>query len=107
MKDGFFRIAAATPVIRVADCQHNGSAVIDLMREAEQQQVGVVVFPELCLTGYTCGDLFRDSTLIAGAEAALSRVLRETRDMRIIAVIGVPVALNAELYNTAAVVHQG
>ena len=107
MKDGFFRIAAATPVIRVADCQHNGSAVIDLMREAEQQQVGVVVFPELCLTGYTCGDLFRDSTLIAGAEAALSRILRETRDLRIIAVIGVPVALNAELYNTAAVVHQG
>lgn len=107
MKDGFFRIAAATPVIRIADCQHNSTAIIELMRQAEQQKVGVVVFPELCITGYTCGDLFRDSTLIEGAQEALTRILKETRDMKTIAVIGVPVALNAELYNTAAVIHQG
>lgn len=107
MKDGFFRIAAATPVIRVADCQHNAAAIIALMREAEQRQVGTVVFPELCLTGYTCGDLFRDSTLIAGAQTALEQILRETRDLQVIAVIGVPVAVNAELYNTAAVIQQG
>lgn len=107
MKDGFFRIAAATPVIRIADCQHNSTAIIELMRQAEQQKVGVVVFPELCITGYTCGDLFRDSTLIEGAQEALTRILKETRDMQTIAVIGVPVALNAELYNTAAVIHQG
>lgn len=107
MKDGFFRIASATPVIRVADCRHNAAAVIELMQEAEQRQVGAVVFPELCLTGYTCGDLFRDSTLIRGAEAALEQILRETRELRVIAVIGVPVALHAELYNTAAVIQQG
>lgn len=107
MKDGFFRIAAATPVIRIADCQHNSTAIIELIHQAEQQKVGVVVFPELCITGYTCGDLFRDSTLIEGAQEALTRILKETRNMQIIAVVGVPVALNAELYNTAAVIHQG
>lgn len=107
MKDGFFRTAAATPVIRIADCQHNSTAIIELIRQAEQQKVGVVVFPELCITGYTCGDLFRDSTLIEGAQEALTRILKETRNMQVIAVIGVPVALNAELYNTAAVIQQG
>lgn len=107
MRDGFFRIGAATPVIRVGDCHHNASAVIALMEEAEQQKVGTVVFPELCLTGYTCGDLFRDSTLLQGAEAALLQILEHTRNMDVIAIIGVPVAVDAELYNTAAVIRRG
>lgn len=107
MKDGFFRIAAATPVIRVADCEHNGAAILGLMEQAAQQQVGAVVFPELCVTGYTCGDLFRDSTLIQGAEATLANLLDKTKEMDLIAVIGIPVAVNAELYNTAAVIYKG
>lgn len=107
MRDGFFRIAAATPVIRVADCRFNAASVIALLKEAEQKQVGAVVFPELCLTGYTCGDLFRDSTLLQGAEAALLEVLEQTRSMDVIAVIGVPVAVDAELYNAAAVIFHG
>lgn len=107
MRDGFFRIAAATPVIRVADCRFNAASVIALLKEAEQKQVGAVVFPELCLTGYTCGDLFRDSTLLQGAEAALLEVLEQTRSMNVIAVIGLPVAVNAELYNSAAVIFHG
>ena len=107
MRDGFFRIAAATPSIRVADCDHNAEAVASLMREAAQKQVGAVVFPELCLTGYTCGDLFRDSTLIGGAELALQRLLTETAPLDVIALVGLPVAVGAELYNAAALILHG
>ncbi|HBN82203.1 MAG TPA: NAD(+) synthase, partial [Ruminococcaceae bacterium] len=107
MRDGFFRIAAATPSIRVADCDHNAEAVVSLMREAAQKQVGAVVFPELCLTGYTCGDLFRDSTLIGGAELALQRLLTETAPLDVIALVGLPVAVGAELYNAAALILHG
>ncbi|HBC26304.1 MAG TPA: NAD(+) synthase, partial [Ruminococcaceae bacterium] len=107
MRDGFFRIAAATPSIRVADCDHNAEAVASLMREAVQKQVGAVVFPELCLTGYTCGDLFRDSTLIGGAELALQRLLTKTAPLDVIALVGLPVAVGAELYNAAALILHG
>ena len=58
MRDGFIKVAAATPKIQVADPAHNAQAVITLLREAEEQGVRVMAFPELCLTGYTCGDLF-------------------------------------------------
>ena len=71
MTDGFFRVAAATPKIRVADCEYNASAIFAQMKECEERRIGAVAFPELCLTGYTCGDLFRGSTLLAGAEKAL------------------------------------
>ena len=66
MTDGFFRVAAATPEIRVADCEFNRNSVAQLMRECAARGVGAVAFPELCLTGYTCGDLFRDRTLLSG-----------------------------------------
>ena len=68
MNDGFFRAAAATPAIRVADCRHNAEAVAKLMEEAAARGVQAVVFPELCLTGYTCGDLFLQKPLRDAAE---------------------------------------
>ena len=107
MNDGFFRVAAATPSIRVADCQSNQFAILDLMRRCVQRGVGAVVFPELCLTGYTCGDLFRDRTLISSAEKALSEILEQTRDLNLLAVIGLPVPVGADLYNAAAVICRG
>ena len=66
MKDGFLKVAAATPAIRVADCPYNAEKVRDLAREAADKGVEVIVFPELCLTGYTCGDLFGKKSLLLG-----------------------------------------
>ena len=107
MKDGFFRIAAATPKIKVADCEYNMNSVLALMRECETRGVGAAAFPELCLTGYTCGDLFRGRTLIAGAERALGALLERTAGMDLLALVGLPVACGAELYNCAAVFCRG
>ncbi len=107
MNDGFFRTAAATPSIKVADCEYNKESILHLMRQAEKNSVGAVVFPELCLTGYTCGDLYRDRTLITAAEKALSEILEETKNMNLIAVIGIPVSAGADLYNAAAVICRG
>ena len=107
MNDGFFKVAAATPSIKVADCEYNKDAILDLMRKAEKQGVGAVVFPELCITGYTCGDLFRDRTLITAAQDALSDILKQTKSLHLLAVIGLPVPVGANLYNAAAVICRG
>lgn len=107
MKDGFFRIAAATPAVKVADCRHNQASIAAIIHSAADEQVGVIVFPELCLTGYTCGDLFRDSTLITAAEQALTELAAETATLDILAVVGVPVVVDADLYNCGAVLYHG
>lgn len=107
MKDGFIKVAAATPQIRVADCDHNATQIIALMREAAALGVKVMVFPELCITGYTCGDLFLQPTLIKGAEAALGRILEETKRLDVLAAIGMPVWHDRKLYNCAVVIHKG
>lgn len=107
MNDGFLKVAAATPSIKVADCGYNANAIAELMAQAEKRGVGAVVFPELCLTGYTCGDLFRDRTLIHAAQDALAYVLEQSRSLNLVAVVGLPVAVGADLYNAAAVICRG
>ncbi len=72
MRDGFIKVAAGTPKIRVADCRYNAEQIFTLMREADKQGVKVLCLPELCLTGYTCGDLFLQDTLLRGAEEGLA-----------------------------------
>ena len=76
MRDGFVKVAAGTPKIRVADCDYNAGQIIALVREAVAQGVKVLALPELCVTGYTCGDLFLQPTLLDGAERALARAYR-------------------------------
>ena len=66
MRDGFIKVAAGTPKIRVADCRYNAEQIFTMMREADKQGVKVLCLPELCLTGYTCGDLFLQDTLLCG-----------------------------------------
>ncbi|HCM24763.1 MAG TPA: NAD(+) synthase [Ruminococcaceae bacterium] len=105
--DGFFRVAAVTPVIRVADCKTNGQAVLELVRKCVEENVGAALFPELCLTGYTCGDLFHDRTLLKGAEEELEWLLKETAGLSLVFIVGVPVSLGASLYNCAAVCCEG
>ena len=107
MNDGFFRVAAASPKIKVADCAYNRESVRELMEQCARRGVGLAVFPELCLTGYTCGDLFRDSTLIRGAGQALKKLMAETSSLDLLAMVGLPVAWRGDLYNCAAVFVRG
>ena len=71
MKDGFLRVAAVTPDIKVADCDHNADEIIKYAKEAARNDASVIVFPELCITGSTCGDLFLQKTLLDGAKKAV------------------------------------
>ena len=107
MKDGFVRIAAATPALRVADCAYNAEQTISLARRAADEGAVVVVFPELGLTGYTCGDLFLSQTLLEGAESALDHILEETAALNAVLLVGLPVRCGAALYNCAAVMMGG
>ena len=107
MRDGFIKAAAGTPRIRVADCRYNAEQIFTLMREAAKQGVRVLALPELCITGYTCGDLFLQDTLLKGAEDALSTVLEATKNLDMITALGLPVRWGGRLYNCAAVIHRG
>ena len=107
MRDGFIKVAAGTPHIRVADCRYNAESCFTLMREAYRQGVRVLALPELCLTGYTCGDLFLQPTLLRGAEEALATVLEATKSLDMVTALGLPVCFENKTYNCAAVIHQG
>lgn len=107
MKYGFVKVAAATPKIRVADCEFNASQIIAQIKEAESKESSLIVFPELCVTGYTCSDLFLQSTLLKTAKRAVKRIISETADLNIISIIGVPVALRQSLFNCAVVIYKG
>ena len=107
MVKGFLRVAAATPDIRVADCDFNRESIEKLMREAHSQGVSLLVFPELCLTGYTCSDLFLQETLLENAKQALVRLAEISKGMDMLTVLGLPLTVCGVLYNVAAVVHDG
>ena len=107
MRDGFVKVAAGTPAVRVADCRYNAEQIFTLMREADRRGARVLALPELCLTGYTCGDLFLQRTLLRGAEEGLATVLQATRSLDLVAAVGLPVKCNNKLYNCAAIIHKG
>ena len=107
MRDGFVKVACATPDIRVADVAYNADNIIRTIKQAANIGIKLIVFPELCITGYTCGDLFLQRSLIEGADAQLLRIARETAKCDICAVVGLPYALDQKLYNVAAVVNSG
>ena len=107
MRDGFIRVAAATPALRVADCNYNAGKTIDLMREAERQGVSLVVFPELGLSGYTCQDLFLQPVLLQGALEALETIVSASEEMEVVAVVGLPLRWQGKLYNCAVAVQGG
>ncbi len=105
---GFVRVAAAVPCLRVADCAFNAERILALLNRAEEQQVAVLVFPELGLTGYTCGDLFQQPTLQRAALRALFDVVEKgQRVFSGLAVVGLPVVVDDLLFNCAAVVQNG
>ena len=107
MDFGFLKIAAATPGVKAGDCSHNIARIAGLIREADRQGVSVAAFPELCITGYTCGDLFGQPFLIEQAERALARLLADTASCRTVCIAGMPLAVDNRLYNTAVVFGSG
>lgn len=107
MKYGFVRVAAASPEIRVADCSFNSKKIIELINEASKNSVEFIVFPELCITGYTCGDLFMKDTLLRGAKIALLEIAKATLGSTLISVVGLPFIVNGRYYNCAAVLQNG
>ena len=107
MRDGFICVAAGTPAIRVADCRYNAEQIFIQMREAENQGVKVLVLPELCLTGYTCGDLFLHDTLLSGAMEGLRTILEATRNLEVLTALGMPLRAGGKLFNCAVVIQKG
>ncbi len=107
MQDGFVKIAAATPALRVADCAYNASEIVRLAKQAADKGARLIVFPELCLTGYTCGDLFLQQTLLDGALEALRTVRDATAALNAAVVVGLPLVHQCKLYNVAAVLCRG
>jgi len=106
-RHGFARVAVATPVVRVGDPQYNLEATLALMREAAREKAVLAVFPELGLSAYTCDDLFHQQALIDASEEALRRLLTQTKNLPLAALVGLPVALDGLLYNCAALVYRG
>lgn len=107
MKDGFIKIAVATPDIKVADCGFNARNIIKLMNEANRKGVKILCFPELCITAYTCGDLFLQESLQEGALKALSDILKASEKMNMAVALGSPIKVNNKLYNTAILIFEG
>lgn len=107
MKDGFISVACGTPKLRLADCNYNAEQTFTLMRQAERAGVKVLVLPELGLTGYTCGDLFYQNTLLSAAEEALATILKATQNLEVVTAVGLPVRVNNKLYNCAAIIQRG
>ena len=107
MKDGFIRVASATPKIKVADCQYNTAAIIEMIGEAYEKKTKIIVFPELCITGYTCNDLFFQNTLLDGAIEGLSQILDASKGKEMLIFVGLPYMHLGKLYNVAAVVRNG
>ena len=107
MKYGFIKVAAGVPQIRVADPAYNVGELITLTERAAKLDARVLVFPELCLTGCTAGDLFLSDTLLSSAEDALKQYLSATAKLDMIAIVGLPLCRNNKTYNVAAVCHMG
>ena len=107
MNYGFVKVAAAVPLVQVADCFYNIEKIEGLMRQASEKGVQIIAFPELSVTGYTCLDLFAQQTLLDGAEEALLQLVSNTADLDILTIVGVPLRTENRLINAAIVFQKG
>jgi len=107
VRQGFVKAAAVTPKIKVADTKYNAELILDMMKESARQGAKIVVFPELCLTGYTCQDLFLQERLLQGAKDALMKLVKESASLDAIFFVGLPFEILGKLYNVTAVFSHG
>ena len=107
MKDGFIRIAAASIPVHVADPRANAEEILHAMRSAEEARANLLLLPELCVTGYTCGDLFGLDTLLDGAHEALSHIVAASRDFYAVTIVSLPLRVGAALFNCAVPILRG
>ena len=107
MNHGFVRVCAATPKIQVADPEFNGNEILKLMEEGRDHHAFLMVFPELCLTGYTCNDLFWHAPLLEKAKETLKKLVDASADFPMLLFVGLPWEYQGKLYNVTAAVCQG
>lgn len=107
MKDGFIKIACATPDLKVADCDYNADKIIEMIITACSKNVKIICFPELSVTGYTCGDLFLQNVLLSSAKKNLLKIADKTKSLEIISIVGAPLKSDNKLYNCAVVIYKG
>lgn len=107
MKHGFIKVAAVSPQVRVADVAYNTAKICEKIDEAGKEKAKVVVFPELCITGYTCGDLFLQRVLVKEAKKALCQIIDHTEGMDMLIFVGLPMEKNHKLYDVAAAICDG
>ena len=106
-EQGFVRVGAVVPKLKVADKEFNCNEIIKQIEVASNNKIQIIVFPELCVTGYTCQDLFEQDTLLEEAEKALNKILDYTNNLDIICIIGMPIKAENQLFNTAVVIQKG
>ena len=104
---GYIKVASIIPEVKVADCEFNTSRIVEMSRQAAERGVRIAVFPELCITAYSCGDLFTKQLLINKAQESLANIAEATAELPIVLIVGLPVAYAGKLYDSAAVVSQG
>ena len=107
MQHGFIKVCAATPEIRVADVKYNSSRIISAIKESAANGSRLTVFPELCLCGYTCGDLFNQSVLLNACETAIDEIAKSTKGLKTLVFVGAPFSNGGKLYNCAFAVYNG
>lgn len=107
MEHGFVKVASAVPSVKVADCRHNAWQMAEMIADAANQNVEIIIFPELSITGYTCGDLFAQSVLLEEAEKSLEWLVAETQSLPVISIVGIPHPHNGSLINAAVVFQSG
>ncbi len=107
MKDGFVKVSACSPKLHLANCQENAKEIITLIKQCNKINSKVIVFPELCITGYSCGDLFLQHSLLDNALKALKTIVESTKNADAIIVVSLPLEINNKLYICAAVINKG
>ncbi|KNY27030.1 NAD(+) synthase [Pseudobacteroides cellulosolvens] len=107
MNYGFVKVGAAVPELKVADCEFNSGKIVEFINKADKEDCQIILFPELSITAYTCGDLFHQEILLEQSMTYLNSILENTRDTDIVAILGMPVKVDAQLFNSGVVIQSG
>ena len=104
---GFIRVGSALPKCKLADCIYNTEELIQILQQANEKQIQILVFPELSITAYTCGDLFFQHSLLEYAEKGLNDIVKASQNTDVFAVVGIPVVIDNQLFNCAVAIYKG